>query len=103
MFYTSYVEGSQISIQAAMDFLTSDLPPRDIEEQMIANNRQASNYASSNLYRPIDAEYLKELVYLLTDGMDQGGQDYRSTILSIYYTIFLGRFCVCYGGYDTPS
>ena len=79
VFYTSYVEGSQISIQAAMDFLTSDLPPRDIEEQMIANNRQASNYASGNLYRPIDAEYLKELVYLLTDGMDQGGQDYRST------------------------
>ena len=79
VFYTSYVEGSQISIQAAMDFLTSDLPPRDIEEQMITNNRQASNYASGNLYRPIDAEYLKELVYLLTDGMDQGGQDFRST------------------------
>ena len=30
VFYTSYVEGSQISIQAAMDFLTSDLPPREI-------------------------------------------------------------------------
>lgn len=79
VFYTSYVEGSQISIQDAMDFLTSDMPPRDIEEQMIANNRQAGNYASSDLYRPIDAEYLKELVYLLTDGMDQGGQEYRST------------------------
>lgn len=79
VFYTSYVEGSQISIQDAMDFLANDLPPRDIEEQMIINNRQAGSYASSNLYRPIDAEYLKELVYLLTDGMDQGGQDYRST------------------------
>lgn len=79
VFYTSYVEGSQISIQDAMEFLTSDQPPRDIEEQMITDNRQAGNYASSNLYRPIDAEYLKELVYLLTDGMDQGGQDYRST------------------------
>ena len=51
----------------------------EAEEQMITNNRQASSYASGNLYRPIDAEYLKELVYLLTDGMDQGGQDYRST------------------------
>lgn len=79
VFYTSYVEGSQISIQDAMDFLANNLPPRDIEEQMIINNRQAGSYASSNLYRPIDAEYLKELVYLLTDGMDQGGQDYRST------------------------
>lgn len=79
VFYTSYVEGSQISIQDAMEFLTSDQPPRDIEEQMITNNRQAGNYASSDLYRPIDAEYLKELVYLLTDGMDQGGQDLRST------------------------
>lgn len=79
VFYTSYVEGSQISIQDAMEFLTSDQPPRDIEEQMITNNRQAGSYASSNIYRPIDAEYLKELVYLLTDGMDQGGQDLRST------------------------
>ena len=92
VFYTSYVEGSQISIQAAMDFLTSDLPPRDIEEQMITNNRQASNYASGNLYRPIDAEYLKELVYLLTDGMDQGGQDYRSTN-EVDFTSTSGEAC----------
>ena len=41
VFYTSYVEGAQITMQAAMDFLTSDLPPRDIEEQLITNNRLA--------------------------------------------------------------
>ncbi len=79
VFFTSYVEGSQITIQAAMDFLTGGQPPRDIEEQMIANNRQASNYASANLYRPIDAALLRELISILTDGMDDGGQDYRTT------------------------
>lgn len=79
VFYTSYVEGSQISMQAAMDFLTSGQPPRDIEEQMIANNRLAGSYASANLFRAIDTSYLKELAFFLTDGMDQGGQDYRST------------------------
>lgn len=79
VFYTSYVEGAQISIQAAMEFLSSDLPPRDIEEQMITNNRIAGNYAAGNLYRPIDSQFLRELAYLLTDGMDQGGQDFRAT------------------------
>ena len=78
VFYTSYVEGAQISIQEAMDFLTSDQPPRDIEEQMISNNRIASNYASANLCRPIDAGFLRELIYFLTDGMDANGQEYRS-------------------------
>ena len=77
VFYTSYVEGAQITMQAAMDFLTSDLPPRDIEEQLITNNRLAGNYAGSNLYRAIDAPLMKELIYILTDGMDNGGQDYR--------------------------
>lgn len=79
VFFTSYVEGSQITIQAAMDFLTGGQPPRDIEEQMITNNRQASSYASANLYRPIDAAFLRELINILTDGMDGGGQDYRTT------------------------
>ena len=79
VFYTSYVEGSRITIQAAMDFLTSGQPPRDIEEQLIVNNRQAGNYAGANLFRPIDAELMRELIVILTDGMDEGGQDYRTT------------------------
>ena len=55
IFFTSYVEGSQMTIQAAMDFLTGGQPPRDIEEQLITNNRVAGSYASANLYRPIEA------------------------------------------------
>ena len=77
VFYTSFVEGTQITMQAAMDYLTSELPPRDIEEQLITNNRLAGNYASSNLYRSIDASLMKELIYILTDGMDNGGQEFR--------------------------
>ena len=79
IFFTSYVEGSQMTIQAAMDFLTGGQPPRDIEEQLITNNRVAGSYASANLYRPIEAGLLRELITILTDGMDEGGQDYRTT------------------------
>ena len=79
VFFTSFVEGSQMTMQAAMDFLTSDSPPRDIEEQLIANNRQASSFAAANIYRGIDADFLRDLAYILTDGMDGGGQDYRMT------------------------
>lgn len=79
VFYTSFVEGSQMTMQAAMEFLTGEQPPRDIEEQLIANNRMAGSYASGNLYRRIDPELLCELASILTEGMDRGGQDYRNT------------------------
>ena len=78
VFYTSYVDGAHITIQEAMEFLQSDLPPRDIEEQMIFNNRLAGSYASGNLYRMIDVVFLQELAYILTDGMDGGGQNFRT-------------------------
>ena len=70
---------AQITLQAAMDFLTGEQPPRDIEEQLIVNNRMAGSYASENIYRPIDADFMRELIGILTDGMDTGGQDYRFT------------------------
>lgn len=79
VFFTGYIEGAQITMQAAMDFLTGEQPPRDIEEQLIVNNRMAGSYASENLYRPIDADFIRELIGILTDGMDTGGQDYRFT------------------------
>ncbi len=78
VFYTSYVDGSQITIQDAMNFLTDDRAPRDVEEQLIANNRMAAGFASGNLYRLVDEDYMSELVGILTDGMDEGSQDYRS-------------------------
>ena len=78
VFYTSFVDGAHITIQEAMEFLQSDLPPRDIEEQMISNNRHAGSYASGNLYRMIDGIFLQELAYILTDGMEGGGQEYRA-------------------------
>lgn len=79
VFYTSYVDGSRMTMQEAMSFLQSDSPPRDVEELMIVNNRMAGNYASTNLYRQIDENYLRELIYILTDGMDEGGDEYRLT------------------------
>lgn len=78
VFYTSYVEGSQMTMQEAMAFLQSDSPPRDMEEQLIVNNRHAGSFASASLYRRIDAEFLKDLAFTLTDGMDTGGGEFRT-------------------------
>ena len=79
VFFTSYIEGSQITMQDAIAFLTGTLPPRDIEEQLIANNRMAAKCAARNLSRQIDIKYIKELVCILTDGMEYGSGDFRTT------------------------
>ena len=55
-------------MQQAMEFLQSEMLSRDIEEQLIVNNRNAGSIASANLYRKIDDEFLKELLLILTDG-----------------------------------
>ena len=79
VFFTSFVDGSFLSMPEAMNFLQSDSPPRDAEELLIVNNRLAGAFASENLYRPIDEAYLQELARILTDGMEGGGSDYRTT------------------------
>lgn len=79
VYYTSYVEGAIISIQDAMAFLQVDEEARDINEQMILNNRRASSFVTANLYKPVDEQYLRRLAYLLTERMDGGGDTYRST------------------------
>lgn len=77
-FFTSYVEGSQISMQDAMEFLQGGREPQEPEEQMILNNRNALSFAGANLFRPVDEEYIKTLAYILTENMDNGGQEYRT-------------------------
>ena len=79
VFYTSYVEGSPMTMQAAMEFLQGGEEPRDVEEQMIVNNRSALNFAASNLYHPVDEEFIRMLALILTQNMEGGGQDYRTT------------------------
>ena len=78
VFYTSYVEGSPMMIQAAMEFLQSGQEPGTIEEQMIANNKNALNFAASNYTHPIDEEFIQMLAYILTQNMDGGGHEYRT-------------------------
>lgn len=79
VFYTSYVEGSPMTMQAAMEFLQGGDDPRDVEEQMIVNNRGALNFAASNLYHPIDEDFIKMLTLILTQNMEGGGQEYRAS------------------------
>ena len=48
------MEGSQISIKEAMDFLQSGQEAQDIEELMLLKNCQAGNFAAQNIYHPIN-------------------------------------------------
>ena len=79
VFFTSYMEGAQISIQDAMAFLQSGEDAQDVEELMLLNNRQAGNFAASNIYHAIDEDYLHTLAFILTNGLDNGGGNYRLT------------------------
>lgn len=79
IFFTSYMEGSQISIQDAMMFLQNGREAQDIEELMLLNNRQASSFAAQNMFHTIDEDYLHTLAYILTNGLDNGGGDFRLT------------------------
>ncbi len=79
MFFTSFVEGAQIPLQEAMDFLQRGTEPENIQEQMIWNNRHAWSGLVSSLYRPLDEGFIKSLVFMLTEEMDNCAEDYRQT------------------------
>ena len=79
MFFTSFVEGAQIPLQQAMDFLQRGTEPEDIQEQMIWNNRHAWAEMTATLYRPLDEGFIKALAFTLTEEMDGCAQDYRQT------------------------
>ncbi len=79
MFFTSFVEGAQIPLQEAMDFLQRGTEPENIQEQMIWNNRHAWSVMVSSLYRPLDEEFVKSLAFMLTEEMDDCAEDYRQT------------------------
>ena len=79
VFYTSYVEGSSMTMEQAMAFLQSDTAPGDIHEQMIVNNRSALSFAGSNLYQPISVEYIRQLAQILTLNMMDGGNEFRKS------------------------
>ena len=77
MFFTSFVEGAQISLQEAMDFLQRGTEPETIQEQMIWNNRNAWSGMMGMLYCPMDEQFIKALAWMLTEEMDNAAQDYR--------------------------
>ncbi len=77
MFFTSFVEGAQIELSAAMDFLRSGTEPEDIHEQMIWNNQRAWSAMAKSLMRPLDEAYIRGLALMLTSDMDGQADDYR--------------------------
>ena len=79
IYYTGFMEGAQISIQDAMEFLQSGAEPSNAEELILMNSRQAAGFAAENMYHAIDSDFLHNLAYFLTEGLDNGGGNYRIT------------------------
>lgn len=79
IFFTSFVEGAQITLQEAMEFLERGTEPENVQEQMIQNNRQAWTDMIRMLYYPLDDRYVRMLAYRLTDEMEGQATDYRQT------------------------
>ena len=79
IFFTSFVEGAQITLQEAMEFLERGTEPENVQEQMIQNNRQAWTDMTRMLYYPLDERYVRMLAYRLTDEMEGQATDYRQT------------------------
>lgn len=79
IFFTSFVEGAQITLQEAMEFLERGTEPENVQEQMIQNNRQAWTDMIRMLYYPLDERYVRMLAYRLTDEMEGQATDYRQT------------------------
>ena len=53
MFFTSYVEGLQISYSDGVDFLVSDDEPTTADQQTLFNNREAWLGILRYIYRPL--------------------------------------------------
>lgn len=79
MFFTSFIEGAQIPVREAIDFLGRGTEPEDVQEQMIWNNRRAWSTMVKALYRPLDEPCVKALALMLTDEMEGRADDYRQT------------------------
>ena len=60
-YFTSFVEGADYPIQAAVDFLRRGSEPENAYEQNIMNNYQAGSYLLSALSIPFDEGFVKEL------------------------------------------
>ena len=78
-FFTSFVEGAQIPVQEAMDYLQEGSEPENIQEQMLWNNHNAWLSIMNSLYRPIDDNMLKSLAFMLTEDMEGCSEEYRQT------------------------
>ena len=96
IFFTSFVEGAQITLQEAMEFLERGTEPENVQEQMIQNNRQAWADMIRMLYYPLDERYVRMLAYRLTDEMEGQATDYRQ--VDTHPIAAMGK-----EAYDVPS
>lgn len=79
LFFTGFVEGAQISLQEAMEFLGRGTEPENVQEQLIQNNRNAWSDMLGALYYPLDERFVCQLAHRLTDEMEGHAGDYRQT------------------------
>ena len=78
MYFTSFVEGVRMPFSDGVDFLMDKREPEDIQEQMLQNNRDAWMAMMGNISYPLDKKMVMGLAGILTEGMDGGGEGYRT-------------------------
>ncbi len=78
-YYTSFLEGSPMTVEEAIDFYNRSEEPGNIREQLLYNNRQAIAYASAQTRLPITEGTICTLAGLLTERIVQGGRELRQT------------------------
>ena len=79
LFFTSFVEGAQITLAEAMDFLKHGGEPESVAEQLVHNNRNAWTDMLRGLYYPLDDRMVHLLAYRLTEDMEGHSMEYRQT------------------------
>jgi len=78
-FFTGYLEGSQMSVQEAMEFLQSGEAAKDGEELILENSRAAAIYAAEHISDCMSMQYICKLAYILTKELDTQTDSLRTT------------------------
>ncbi len=101
-YYTSFLEGSDMTVEEALAFTNRNGPPENIREQLLLNNRQALQFAEENALRPLNASTVCNLAGILTQGLDNGGSAYRQADDADVPAMGTEAFFVCKAA-DIPS
>lgn len=78
-YYTSLLEGMEMSVEDGLQFILSNNQPNGEDEQKLHNNRYGIAFAEMNLFHPLDNRFIQTLAEIVSANLEKGGGEYRST------------------------